>query len=232
MRKRQANNESGASIVELACVAVLFVVLALLCVDAGVLVMATSSLDEAVRDAGRAAAETKNQSDATSAANQALKKHIGPNNPVLRNLAIVGPVTYEPYDGATKVYIKSDTGSTGLTGAPAGQMLATPFVRLQAGIDAVVPAPILFIGASFGKGGTLHFEQTATFPIIKLPVTGTGDVFDKNPVANVYTNGSGAPCPPGRPSCPPQQGGGGPTNTSTTGSTTGPGPTGGTPPPG
>ncbi len=229
---RVANRQSGASIVELASISILFVILALLCVDAGVLVMATSALDEAVRDAGRAAAETSKQADAKNAATQALKKHLGESNPVLKNLALVGDVVYEPYDGANKLFIKSDTGSTGLDGAPAGQMLATPFVRLTAGIDAVVPAPILFFGASFGKGGTLRFEQTATFPIIKLPVTGSGGVFDQNPFAEGGTGESAPPCPPGRPGCPPQ-GGGGPTNTdgSPTG-TTGPPPGPGIPFPG
>jgi Flp pilus assembly protein TadG len=218
------NTTSGVAIVELACIAIVFVVFALLCVDAAVLIMASSVLDEAVRDAGRAAAEMQTQAKAQAAADLAMKKH-AKSNPLLKNLS----VQVTKYESESDVgCIDSTSGTTGLTGCPAGQMSGTPSVQLKAAVDAVVPAPVLFFGASFGEGGTLHFEQVATFPIINIaPPTATG-VFDTPPAPQTTGGGGAYPCKVSLPSCgapnPSGGGTGGPSTTTTT--------TGSSPPPG
>lgn len=229
MQPKSYRSQSATTIVELACTAFLFIVFALLALDAGVLIMANSVLDEASRDAGRAAGETQNQSDAQNAANLAIGKHKNQDNPFLKNLSLIGQVLYQdvvpPIDSTT-----GTSGSSGPTGQPglppkpvipAGQMEGTPFVQLTAGIDAVVPAPIFFFGARFGPGGTLHFESTTTFPIIKVAVPASGGVFDANPPLGGGGGGGFVPCPPGQPQCPkppPGTGGpGGPGGSSSTG---------------
>ncbi|HEY9869578.1 MAG TPA: TadE/TadG family type IV pilus assembly protein [Candidatus Obscuribacterales bacterium] len=218
------NRTTGAAIVELACIAIVFVVFALLCVDAAVLIMASSVLDESVRDAGRAAAEMQTLSDAQKAADRAKDRH-AKNNPMLKNLA----VQVTKYESESDVgCIDSTSGTTGLTGCPGGQMSGTPSVQLKASVDAVVPAPILFFGASFGQGGTLHFEQVATFPIINIAPPTTLGVFDTPPAPQTTGGGGAYPCKVSLPSCgaanPSGGGTGGPSTTTTT--------TGSSPPPG
>jgi len=210
----------GNVIVELAAGAFLFVIFALLAFDAGVLIMANSVLDEASRDAARAAGECDSQAKAQQAALAAVAKHKDPNNPFLKTVNLVGEVDYQP----VVAKIDSTNGTTG------GLMDGTPFVRLTVGIDARIPAPIFFFNAKFGADGSLHFESTTTFPIIKLPVSATGDLFDKQPVTTGGAGGQAVPCPPSQSPCPPPQGGPGPGP----GSGPGPGPTttggGGAPP--
>jgi hypothetical protein len=224
----KTRQQSGQVTVELACVAFLFVVLTLLCVDAAVLMMATSTLDEAVRDAGRAAAEQPDKTKAQNAADQAAKKHLGTNNPLLTNLNL----TVTDYQSVADAgCIDSTSGTTGLTPCGAGQMQGTPFVKLNAKVDAHVPAPIFFFGASFGEGGTLTFQQVATFPILNIAPPPILGVFDPDPPFRQGDLSTSDPCLSPAPGCP-SAGGGGPTGPGTSGDSGPTGPTGGSAPPG
>jgi hypothetical protein len=161
--------------------------------------MATSTLDEAVRDAGRAAAEQPDKPKAQNAANQAVKKHLGTNNPLLTNLTL-NVTDYQSIADAG--CIDSTSGTTGLAPCGSGQMQGSPFVKLNARVDAKIPAPIFFFGAKFGEGGTLTFQQVATFPILNIAPPPVVGVFDPDPPYATDGGLAGFPCLNPAPDCP------------------------------
>lgn len=183
MLKIPSRDGNGGMIVELACAGFLFVGITLLCFDAGVLMAAHSTLDEATRDAGRAAGESTltaaNPDLPRQAAEDALSKHASAGNMFLKNLRL-DSFEYK-VDAIPDITGIPDNGGA----PPGGKVSGTPYVALTASVDAVVPAPILFFGAEFGKGGTLHYSQAAMFPIIKSPVFFDPRPFDANPPASI-----------------------------------------------
>jgi len=142
---------SGHSAIELGTMAVVITVMALLCANIGVLVMCASINDQACRDACRAAAQMGSASTAQQAAQAALRLY-----------RVDGYFVGQPsFDSDSFVY--QDFG-----GDPTPE--SSPFVTVTTTSVARIPAPILFLGARFGEGGTMTFSRTYTFPIVKTTI--------------------------------------------------------------
>jgi len=155
-------NNRGSALIEFCATAVIIVLMAMFCFDAGIMIYAGNILDEAARDAARCAAMTKNAEMATSAANSALSRH-QISVPFVGQLTLTGPVQYvtnfsAPYDSI------SDPN-----GGPA-VIAPVPYVQVNASVTAKMPAPIFIFGGQFATDGIV-FNDIATFPLLAEPDT-------------------------------------------------------------
>jgi len=139
---------AGHSIIEFAVAVGMITVMALLCTNIGLLIMAAGVNDKACRDAARAAAQCSNYTNALKAARAALKGHPTDGYFVSTPLMNDSDLVYEDYAGNPPV----DT---------------SPYVSVTTTTVVKIPAPFLMYGARFGAGGTQTFRRTYTFPIVK-----------------------------------------------------------------
>jgi Flp pilus assembly protein TadG len=138
----------GHSIIELACVAVFMVVMALLSANIGIVALGASVNDRACRDAARSAAQGSNSTQALALAQAALAAHPADGYFVTQSTLVTADFVYQDYGGSPP----TDT---------------SPYVSVTTTNKVRIPAPILFLGCQFGPGGTLTFSRTYTFPIVK-----------------------------------------------------------------
>jgi hypothetical protein len=142
MRKR------GNTIIELAGVSSLLVVIALFCADIGIVSFGASLNDQACRDACRAAAQGSDVATATNMAKASLKAHLADGYFITTPAMKAGGLVYEDFSGSPP----PDT---------------SPYVEVTTSNTVRIPAPVLFFGAKFGKGGTMNFSKKYTFPIVR-----------------------------------------------------------------
>lgn len=138
----------GHVLVELSMITVLLVIVAVLCANVGIMSLASSMNDSACRDAARAAAQASSRTAALNQAQAALKAHKTDGYFVSQPTINTSDFVYEDYSG-------SPPDNT------------SPYVQVTTSSTVRVPAPILFFGAQFGKDGTMTFNRTYTFPIVR-----------------------------------------------------------------
>lgn len=138
----------GHNIIELAMLSVLFVVFAIFALDIGFVIMGSQMNDAACRDAARAAAQGNSYANALNLARAALAGHRPDGYFVTQPTLDTGAFQYEDFSGSPP----PDT---------------SPYVTVTTSTTVRIPAPVFFIGASFGKDGTMRFSKTYTFPIVK-----------------------------------------------------------------
>lgn len=163
-------NLRGNVSLELAATAILLVIMAIFCFDASILIYANSILDEAARDAARCAALTENADSAEEAARIALSRH-AVSVPFVSNLKLSAPVEYVThFDGALAAIPDPNGGP--------GTIPPVPYVKVQASINANIPAPLAVFGSVFGAMGDLTFHDVSTFPLLNEPDAPESGSFD------------------------------------------------------
>jgi Flp pilus assembly protein TadG len=146
--KLKQRRKTAHSIIELAMLSVLFAIVAVFTLDIGFVITASQINDEACRDAARAAAQANNYDSAIRLARAALASHKTDGYFVTQPVLDAPSFVYEDYAG--------DPPEN-----------TSPFVTATTSVTVRIPAPVLFIGATFGEGGTMNFQKTYTFPIVK-----------------------------------------------------------------
>lgn len=147
-KRKSRAGASGHSLIELSMLGVLFVVIAVLCLDVGYVMMGSQLNDRACRDAARAAAEADNYGSSLQMAQAAVIPHRGDGYWVTNPTVNTASFVYQDFSG-------SPPPNT------------SPFVTVTTNCNVRLPAPIFFLGASFGAGGTMSFTKSYTFPIVK-----------------------------------------------------------------
>lgn len=127
---------------------VLFVVIGIFCLDIGFVLMASQLNERACRDAARAAAQADNYLSSLQLAQAAVAGHKADGYFVTAPSVDASQFTYQDFGGS----------------APSN---VSPFVSVTTTTTVRIPAPVFFMGASFGKNGTMQFRKTYTFPIVK-----------------------------------------------------------------
>jgi hypothetical protein len=127
---------------------VLFVIIALLCMDVGYIIMGSEMNDRACRDAARAAAEADNPLTALKLAQTAVVPHRGDGTYVGIPTVDSSAFTYQDFSG----------------NPPAN---TSPYVSVTTHCNVHIPAPIFFLGSGFGSSGSMTFTKTYVFPIVK-----------------------------------------------------------------
>jgi hypothetical protein len=142
--------QRGHLSLEIACTAVFFCVFAYLTADLGYVLYGADFNDRACRDAARAAAQSMNLTEAIKKVNAVLQSHQG-NALVMSGPSLYAPVVYQDFGGA-----------------PPAQ--TSPYVTVTTTTRINLPfAPIVFMGgATFGQTGNMSFNQSYTFPIVRL----------------------------------------------------------------
>ncbi len=138
----------GHSIIELAMLSVLFSIFAVFALDIGFVLLGSQMNDEACRDAARAAAQGSDYINSIRLARAALASHKPDGYYVTQPTLDAGAFVYEDFTGSPP----PDT---------------SPYVKVTTTTSVRIPAPVFFIGASFGKDGTMQFSKSYTFPIVK-----------------------------------------------------------------
>lgn len=136
------------SLVEVSLLSVLFVVIAILCLDVGYVMMASQLNDRACRDAARAAAEADNYLSSLQMAQAAVIPHKGDGYWVTNPKVATSKFVYQDFSGSPPTNV-------------------SPYVTVTTDCDVRIPAPIFFLGASFKANGIMSFTKTYTFPIVK-----------------------------------------------------------------
>ena len=139
---------AGHTLIELSMLGVLFVVLAVLSLDVGYVMMGSQLNDRACRDAARAAAEADNYASSLQMAQAAVIPHRGDGYWVTNPTVNTAQFIYQDYSGDPPPN-------------------TSPFVTVTTNCNVRIPAPIFFLGATFGAGGTMSFTKSYTFPIVK-----------------------------------------------------------------
>lgn len=161
-RQKQKRSACGASLIELAAVAALLPLVALVGVNLGVLVFAAGVNDAACKDAARAAGQRSNPEDAIAAARAVVARYssgfFGKPEVISSDYQI-----YANEDGEAQI---DSTHGPNVT------------VRVKSVVD--VPAPIIFNGAKFTS--RVIFDRSYSFPILNpsRPQNDT-DFFETNP---------------------------------------------------
>lgn len=146
---RTKRGARGAHTVELACVLIVFAIVAVLCVDIAIICLANSTNDQACRDACRAAAQGKDYATALKLAQAAIKAH----------------TVTSPYFG-TPTLDMAEFQYQDFGGDPPPN--TSPYVRLATYMTVKVPAPVNFGGAKFyPNNGTTQVRKMYEFPIVK-----------------------------------------------------------------
>lgn len=146
--KKTLPRTNGHSMIELAMLSVLFVVMAVFCLDIGFVIMGSQMNDAACRDAARAAAQGNDYATSLRLAQAALASHRPDGYFVTQPTLDTSGFEYEDFSGSPP----PDT---------------SPFVTVTTATNVRIPAPIFFMGASFAPDGTMAFRKTMTFPIVK-----------------------------------------------------------------
>ncbi|MBX9686735.1 MAG: hypothetical protein K2X27_08535 [Candidatus Obscuribacterales bacterium] len=141
-------NQKAHTLIELSMLSVIFVVIAVLCLDVGYLIMGSEMNDRACRDAARAAAQADNYATALQLARAALIPHTADgyylSSPTVNSSAF----TYQDFGGDPPPN-------------------TSPYVSVTTNCNVRVPAPIFFLGSGFLKNGNMQFSKTYVFPIVK-----------------------------------------------------------------
>ncbi len=148
LKPKQVRKLSGHTLIELSMLSVLFVVIAVLCLDAGYLILGSELNDRACRDAARAAAEADNYLSALQLAQAAVVAHRGDGVYISSPQVNASSFVYEDFLG-------SPPENT------------SPYVSVTTNCNLRLPAPIFFLGAECFGTGTMNFSKTYVFPIIK-----------------------------------------------------------------
>jgi Flp pilus assembly protein TadG len=163
-------NPKGHTAIELASICIIFVVVTVLCLDVGVMILASGSNERACRDACRAAAETSDSASALAAAQAACAAHAQNG----------GYFAAPPTVDATTFLYQDFAATNGVPPAPLPPS-TPPTVRVTTQTTVTIPAPIVFMGLiKFGGPGqnTMNFRKTYVFPIVRqqlfLPPGGGG----------------------------------------------------------
>lgn len=143
-------NDRGSALIELAAVAWVMPVAAIIAVNVGLLVFGAYINDAACRDAVRAAAQQNNELDAKAAALRAIKQFATCSNVVSSpQVLLTGDnFVFEPF-------LDQD-------GKP--QTEKGPFVKVSCRLAAKLPCPIIFTAS--GPSDTVEFKQSYTFPLL------------------------------------------------------------------
>lgn len=142
------HKSKAQAIIELCLLAVLFVVIATFSLDVGFIVLGAQVNDAACRDAARAAAQGDSYANALALASAAVATHHTDGYFVSQPAIDTADFQYEDFSGLP----------------PAN---TSPFVRVSTTANVRVPAPIYFLGQTFGAGGTMQFRRTYFFPIVR-----------------------------------------------------------------
>lgn len=148
VQMRQIRPKKAHTLIELSMLAVLFVVMSVLCLDMGYVIMGSQMNDRACRDAARAAADADNYATALQLARAAVVPHRGDGYFVSSPTVDSSQFSYQDFGG-------SPPPNT------------SPFVSVTTSCDIRLPAPIFFLGSSFGSSGVMNFRKTYIFPIVK-----------------------------------------------------------------
>ena len=157
--KTKMRSTKGHSAIELATICIIFVVVTVLCLDIGVMILASGSNERACRDAARAAANATDSASALQAAQAACASH-----------AQQGGYFASPPTVDTSNFLYQDFAAT--QGVPP-QPNTSPFVSVTTQVTVTIPAPIVFMGlVKFGGPGnnTMNFRKTYVFPIVRAPL--------------------------------------------------------------
>jgi hypothetical protein len=139
----------GNHVVELACVLIAFAIVAVLCVDIGIVCLAASTNDQACRDACRAAAQGSDYASSLRLAQASLRSH----------------AVNSPYFGTPTLDI-SEFEYQDFGGSPPPN--TSPYVKVATSMTVRVPAPVNFAGARFyPDDGTTQVRKMYEFPIVK-----------------------------------------------------------------
>lgn len=153
---------SGSSIIELGGMGFIISVMAVICVNVGILVFAAWTNDAACRDATRAAAQQSNSENAQAAAVLAAKQFGA-------DTAIIGhPVVL--LDAASFKYetFPDDEGSP--------QHDKGPRVTVTTRLNTKMPCPFIYNGTKFTD--VMAFKQTYTYPLLNPDYKDTDDAID------------------------------------------------------
>jgi hypothetical protein len=146
----------GSQIIEVACSAVVLVVITIFCIDAGVVVLGYMFNDSACRDAARAASQASSATNALLVAKTAVAAHKGDGYFWTTPAITPADVVYNDYGGvitATNV----------------------PYVTVTTRSTIKMPAPILFLGARLNNDGTFESICHYTFPITNITMNIPGE---------------------------------------------------------
>lgn len=149
---RASRRSGGHSFIEIGMLSVLVAILAMFCVDIGILLLAATINDAACRDAARAAAQADSIMGARMFAAAALGAHADSAfipAPVIENTDYHAPV------------VDPATGTVDKKGPP-------PHVTVATKLTVKLPAPFLLLGMNFGEDGTITFRQSYRYPIISI----------------------------------------------------------------
>ncbi len=160
--RRPMRNPRGHNAIELASICIIFVVVTVLCLDVGVMILASGTNERACRDACRAAAQATTSATALQAAQAACAAHAAGSQYF---------ATQPTVDVATFQY--QDFAATNGVPPPPLPASTPPTVTVTTRVDVIVPAPIVFMGlVKFGGPGqnTMTFRKTYVFPIVRAPL--------------------------------------------------------------
>lgn len=138
----------GHVLIEVSMLAVLFVVMGALSVDACYMIMGSEVNDRACRDAARAAASADNYITSLQFARTAVIPHAGDGTYVGSPQVEASSFVYEDF-----------------AGNPPPE--TSPYVSVTTKCIIRVPAPIFFLGSAFLSSGSMQFTKTYVFPIVK-----------------------------------------------------------------
>lgn len=158
--KFTARQAKGTALIELVVIAFVFPLVALICVNIGILAFAAWTNDNACKDAARIAAQQTNAKDAFAAAAISLQNYSNNAGGVAGAPKLVGakPAADQVTTGLFQYNIYPDPA----TGAP--QVNKGPYVKVTTELKTTLPAPIAFNGATFTN--QVKFSTSYIYPII------------------------------------------------------------------
>jgi Flp pilus assembly protein TadG len=149
--RKTRRRPSGLAALEVAVSAFLLVVFSALGVDTCLVVYAIAVNDSCSRDAARAAGQQNNLANAIQAAQTELKVH-------QTDGMLVGQPTL--VSTASPAFVYNDFG-----GNPPANV--SPYVTVTTEVKVKLPGTLKFFGDIFMPNGTLKFQRSYTFPIVK-----------------------------------------------------------------
>lgn len=149
MHKRRLYRHSAGHVsIELAMLSVLFTVFAIFSLDVAFIVLGSQMNDATCRDAARVAAQGSDYATSLALAKTAVAAHTPAASFIGQPTLNVSQFVYQDFSGRP----------------PAN---TSPFVTAVTSTSVRIPAPVFFMGASFGANGTFLFSKSYTFPIVK-----------------------------------------------------------------
>ena len=158
--KRSTRQEKGTALIELVMISFVVPLVALICVNIGVLAFAAWTNDTACKDAARAAAQQTNAKDAFAAAAITLQNYSNTASGIIGAPKLLGvrPAVSQVGTGLFQYNIFPDPE----TGAP--QIRKGPYVRISTEMKTTLPAPIAFNGVNFTN--QVKFSTSYIYPVI------------------------------------------------------------------